>query len=106
MANVWNLIFQPFELDYFQVFFTLCDILVEVYQKILSFLGPVSKTGQYSNLTQVGPTALNASTRSGVGLSQMLVEVVLKIDHKLKVQSESTTFRAQRLRISPSARKL
>jgi hypothetical protein len=31
---------QPFELDYFQTFFTLCDILVQVYQKILGFLGP------------------------------------------------------------------
>jgi hypothetical protein len=30
---------QPFELDYFQTFYTLCDILIEVYQKINTFLG-------------------------------------------------------------------
>ncbi|KAJ9479142.1 hypothetical protein PHBOTO_002641 [Pseudozyma hubeiensis] len=28
----------PFQLDFFQTFFTLCDILTEVYYKVLSFL--------------------------------------------------------------------
>lgn len=34
----------PFQLDFFQTFFTLCDILTEVYYKILSFF-PKEATG-------------------------------------------------------------
>lgn len=87
----------PFDLDYFQVFYTLCDILGEIYSKILSFLGPPSGTAStqasFPGFTQSSNPALNLNPasqtiqpdrRSGVGLSPMLVEVVLKIDSKLK----------------------
>lgn len=89
---------QPFDLDYFQVFSTLCDILGEVYSKILSFLGPPTSNAQtqasFPGFTQSSNPALNLNSgnqtiqndrRTGVGLSPMLVEVVLKIDGKLKV---------------------
>lgn len=110
---------QPFDLDYFETLYTLCDILCEVYQKILTFLGP-STTGPVvapipghpllptfssllsPNTASSGASASSGSTgsmgsgflnhqgqqpdkRTGVGLSPMLVEVVLKIDSKLKV---------------------
>lgn len=103
----------PFDLDYFQVLFTLCDILAEVYSKILSFVGPSSSTGAStfpgfpqppSSMNNQGtthifqniyPATVSASgvsvnaipssdRRQGVGLSPMLLEVVMKIDTRLK----------------------
>lgn len=105
---------QPFDLDYFQVLFTLCDILAEVYSKILSFVGPSSSAGasafpgfpqppsSTSNqgathvFQSIYPATVSASgvsvyaipsseRRQGVGLSPMLLEVVMKIDTRLKV---------------------
>ena len=90
-------------------------MLSEVYQKILSFLGPSSAAGTAnSSLTFPGlfelagsgvsnPNAIPAITslggmgtnafagidRRSAGLSPMLVEVVLKIDGKLKVHFHS-----------------
>lgn len=49
---------QPFELDYVETFFTLADVMVEVYQKLL-----------------VAPEACSTS----------YFELVLKCDGKLKV---------------------
>ena len=99
---------QPFDLDYFQTLYTLCDILCEVYQKILSFVGPMTTANapspylgqpQTASSQHLRPsdTAYNTSgsslnigagqdRRVGVGLSPMLVEVVIKIDGKLKVR--------------------
>ena len=91
---------QPFDLDYSQVLFTLCDIMNELYGKIASFLGPSTGT---SSLGTIGafPQPQTASPlrhglepgsfaagdrRAGVGLSPMLVEVVYKIDSKIKVR--------------------
>ncbi|KAK9894008.1 hypothetical protein P389DRAFT_146974 [Cystobasidium minutum MCA 4210] len=85
----------PFDLDYFQVLFTLCDILAEVYSKILSFIGPSTSTGASSfpgfpqppstTATQVSINAVpSADRRQGVGLSPMLLDVVMKIDTRLK----------------------
>ncbi|RUS32147.1 hypothetical protein BC938DRAFT_476168 [Jimgerdemannia flammicorona] len=50
---------QPFELDYIQTFFTLCDILCEVYHKLLM------------------------NTNGGV-CTQPFCELVLKIDGRFK----------------------
>ena len=117
------MLWQPFDLDYFETLYTLCDILCEVYQKILTFLGP-STTGPVvapipghpllptfssllsPNIASSGASVSSGSTgsmgssflnhqgqqpdkRTGVGLSPMLVEVVLKIDSKLKVSTRS-----------------
>ncbi|GAA6023040.1 hypothetical protein JCM11491_000371 [Sporobolomyces phaffii] len=61
----------PFELDYFQVLTTTCELLVEVYSKILHYLG--------------GPSANSSAVGGGGGaLSQGLAEVVLKVDSRLK----------------------
>lgn len=105
---------QPFDLDYFQVLFTLCDILAEVYSKILSFVGPSSSSsssnfpgfpqppsstathGTAHIFQSIYPATVSASgvsvnaipsadRRQGVGLSPMLLEVVMKIDTRLKV---------------------
>lgn len=54
---------QPFEIDYIQTFFTLCDILCEVYHKML------------------------INTNGGV-CTQSFCETVLKIDGRFKVSWE------------------
>lgn len=37
--SILDFLFQPFQLDFFQTFFTLCDILSEVYHRLIFYLG-------------------------------------------------------------------
>ena len=84
---------QPFEMDYFQVLYTTCDMLVETYRKILSYLGPplspnisLTPTGFPQPPTPSSSGSMLGAERSGAtGLSASLIEVVLKIDTRLKV---------------------
>ncbi|BGP13756.1 hypothetical protein JCM10213v2_001694 [Rhodosporidiobolus nylandii] len=78
----------PFELDYFQVLITTCEMLVEVYTKIYSYLGP-SPVQPSSGLFPQPPGAkaslgAAAQNANGGALSQSLAEVVFKIDGRLK----------------------
>ncbi|KAH9814580.1 hypothetical protein DFH28DRAFT_1082784 [Melampsora americana] len=50
----------PFDLDYFEVWITLCDIIVEIYQKIVAFI---------SNASPISPQTLNAPTFNTTGTS-------------------------------------
>ena len=82
-------------MDYFQVLYTTCDMLVETYRKILSYLGP-PHSPNISLHTPIGfpqpplPTSsssmLGAEKAGQAGLSPSLIEVVLKIDTRLKVR--------------------
>ncbi|GAA5862172.1 hypothetical protein JCM3774_004808 [Rhodotorula dairenensis] len=91
----------PFELDYFQVLITTCEILVEVYTKIGSYLGPSASASSTSSFTSAGlfpqpPTAGAASGGMGargagvgagsgaLGLSPALIDTVYKVDARLK----------------------
>jgi hypothetical protein len=95
---------QPFELDYFQVFLTTSDMLVETYQKILFYLGPSTATPnlavppgfpQPPSATSTSQTRLSAVDRTAaVGLSPALADVVLKIDARLKVRRRSVRRKA------------
>ncbi|GAA5877622.1 hypothetical protein JCM16303_003402 [Sporobolomyces ruberrimus] len=60
----------PFELDYFQVLTTTCELLIQVYTKISIYLG--------------GTSSGESGKGGGGALSQGLAEVVLKIDSRLK----------------------
>ncbi|KAM0753873.1 hypothetical protein T439DRAFT_310695 [Meredithblackwellia eburnea MCA 4105] len=92
----------PFELDYFQVLYTTCDLLVETYTKILSYLGPAHlsvpgggggfpqppgsyassiNSGSVIDRNSVSVSTLSSSTAAG--LSPALTDVVLKIDTRL-----------------------
>ncbi|KAK4703808.1 hypothetical protein P7C70_g2404, partial [Phenoliferia sp. Uapishka_3] len=85
----------PFELDYFQVLFTICDMLAETYTKILSYLGPSPTTTNVAGPTSFPfpPDATNPTVNSAgsvvaaVGLSPALTDVVLKIDVRLTVRN-------------------
>ncbi|KAG0149753.1 hypothetical protein CROQUDRAFT_653319 [Cronartium quercuum f. sp. fusiforme G11] len=95
----------PFDLDYFEVWITLCDILVEIYQKIIGFLGnssikspaslnpptfnnlgaplPPSRPLSYStNMSGSGHS--NGGTNSDESLGPQAIEMINKIDGKLK----------------------
>ncbi|GAA5894497.1 hypothetical protein JCM5296_005113 [Sporobolomyces johnsonii] len=97
----------PFELDYFQVLITTCEMLVETYAKIYSYLGPSAAAASSSSSTaaaglfpQPPGSSRSGATGAGgggggggggtsagagsVGLSQALAEVVVKIDARLK----------------------
>ncbi|GAA5894777.1 hypothetical protein JCM6882_006678 [Rhodosporidiobolus microsporus] len=81
----------PFELDYFQVLITTCEMLVEVYTKIFSYLGPSSSLSSSAAFPQppgsrtslAAPVALGGAGAGGA-LSQSLTEVVYKVDARLK----------------------
>ncbi|KAJ1025441.1 hypothetical protein NDA13_004252 [Ustilago tritici] len=45
----------PFQLDFFRTFFTLCDMLTEIYYKMLSFL-PRDATAGYNSYPEAGPS--------------------------------------------------
>ncbi|GJN88707.1 hypothetical protein Rhopal_001673-T1 [Rhodotorula paludigena] len=85
----------PFDLDYFQVLITTCELLAETYTKIHSYLGPSASSSSSSlgagNFPH--PPGARASMASGMsgssaggsaGLSQALADVVYKIDARLK----------------------
>ncbi|GAA5960625.1 hypothetical protein JCM21900_006025 [Sporobolomyces salmonicolor] len=87
----------PFELDYFQVLITTCEMLVETYSKIYSYLGPSAAAASSSSSSAAAaglfpqpPGSSRSATGGGgasagsVGLSQALAEVVVKIDTRLK----------------------
>ncbi|GAA5978408.1 hypothetical protein JCM10908_004342 [Rhodotorula pacifica] len=88
----------PFELDYFQVLITTCEILVEIYSKIGSYLGPsASSASSTSSFTSTGlfpqpPLAASGGGGLGarspgvgaLGLSPALIDTVYKVDARLK----------------------
>ncbi|SCV69423.1 BQ2448_2443 [Microbotryum intermedium] len=89
----------PFELDYNQVFITTCDLLVEIYQKILAVLGPSSSgsaaqpqptassaasTTSTSTSSRLIPPGSERPSPAAAGLSPALADVVVKIDARLK----------------------
>jgi hypothetical protein len=76
---------QPFELDYFQVILTLCDMLEETYQKIQSYLGPpTTSAGGFPQPPGSAPGGVSGD--KGAGLNPQLVEAATKADAKLKVR--------------------
>jgi hypothetical protein len=66
---------QPFDLDYFETLFTLCDMLTEVYTRMLSFLQP--------SLLSSSASSLHGSANH---VSPGVVELSGKVDGKLKVR--------------------
>ncbi|GAA5848197.1 hypothetical protein JCM8547_004441 [Rhodosporidiobolus lusitaniae] len=77
----------PFELDYFQVLITTCEMLVEIYTKIYSYLGPSPALSSFpqppgARTSLAAPPSVPAS--AGGALSQSLTEVVYKVDARLK----------------------
>lgn len=63
---------QPFTLDFFQTFFSLCDILIEVYAKISIFLGAavVSRESQpdgsvTQQISLLAPSVVNPAAATG-----------------------------------------
>ncbi|GAA6029318.1 hypothetical protein JCM8097_003618 [Rhodosporidiobolus ruineniae] len=87
----------PFELDYFQVLITTCDMLVETYTKIYAYLGASSASstaftssafpqppGARTSLAAPPVVPPQAAGGAGGALSQGLAEVVFKVDARLK----------------------
>ncbi|CEH13827.1 hypothetical protein CBOM_01723 [Ceraceosorus bombacis] len=91
----------PFALDYYETFITLLDVLTEVYSKVLSFVPssgaapsisglPNQSAGYFSEMsggTSQGLSPVTPFHLSGQGptdISVMQVELVLKMDAKLK----------------------
>ncbi|BGP37757.1 hypothetical protein JCM10449v2_001679 [Rhodotorula kratochvilovae] len=76
----------PFDLDYFQVLITTCELLIETYAKIASYLGPSASAGLFPQPPGAGArgSVLGGSGSGSVGLSQALADVVYKIDGRLK----------------------
>lgn len=96
---------QPFELDYFQVLITTCELLIETYTKISTYLGGggsassqsqsqsaaaglfPSPPGSGSRGSAMSPAGPGAGAGVGsAGLSQALADVVYKVDGRLKVR--------------------
>lgn len=90
--------FQPFELDYFQVLYTTCDMIVETYQKVLYCLGLPTPSTSIQPPTPGGFPTPPSSSYSGSdrqtplsmtpGLNPALIDVVQKIDIRLKVSRD------------------
>lgn len=88
---------QPFDLDYFQVFLTLCDMLIETYRKISTHLGPSSKnaagcppppalsTSGPNSSTAGGNRWIDRAGASSTSLSPALLDTISKVDVRLKV---------------------
>ncbi|TNY19899.1 hypothetical protein DMC30DRAFT_282433 [Rhodotorula diobovata] len=93
----------PFELDYFQVLITTCELLIETYTKISTYLGGggsassqsqsqsaaaglfPSPPGSGSRGSAMSPAGPGAGADAGsAGLSQALADVVYKVDGRLK----------------------
>lgn len=77
----------PFELDYFQVLTTTCEILVEIYTRIGSYLGP--STSSTTSLSATGlfpqpPMVARGAGSGALGLSPALIDTVYKVDARLK----------------------
>ena len=108
------LIPQPFDLDYFQVLVTTCELLIETYSKIATYLGPSGSGAGSSAGTSAFPSppgagagaqqhrgsvtspvtagggvgaGAGAGAAGSAGLSQALADVVYKVDARLKVRS-------------------
>lgn len=94
---------KPFDLDYFQTFFTLADIFVEIYAKILSYIGPapsspnpsLSQSRSNAHVPPMSPANLTvpqsqsqsqqqSSSSSSSSLSPPMVDIISKIDAKLR----------------------
>ncbi|GAA5986713.1 hypothetical protein JCM11641_007748 [Rhodosporidiobolus odoratus] len=78
----------PFDLDYFQVLITTCDMLIEIYHKIYTYLGTPAPPSSNFPPPPGARTSLPGSGANGSGaggsLSSTLADVVFKIDGKLK----------------------
>ncbi|POY70171.1 hypothetical protein BMF94_6754 [Rhodotorula taiwanensis] len=89
----------PFELDYLQVLITTCEILIEIYTKIGSYLGPPGSSSTSASSNGLFPQpphpgsgggaaanhrGLGMSGGGGLGLSPALIDMVHKIDGRLK----------------------
>ncbi|CAH7667625.1 hypothetical protein BY996DRAFT_449130 [Phakopsora pachyrhizi] len=101
----------PFELDYFEVWITLCDLLVEVYQKIINFISDqsdligtsnnnnqnsansprpsfnsmMSNQNGFNNNSSSNISGNNGSIGNGaINLSQNSIDMINKVDSKLK----------------------
>uniref|UniRef100_V5E5U3 Uncharacterized protein n=1 Tax=Kalmanozyma brasiliensis (strain GHG001) TaxID=1365824 RepID=V5E5U3_KALBG len=97
----------PFQLDFFQTFFTLCDLLTEVYYKMISFLPRDAATDgagearTSSPPTSAGPAGQDqdkpgmpnlalsdlygeSAVGTGIGISVMTMDLLLKADAKIK----------------------
>ncbi|GAA5890977.1 hypothetical protein JCM8208_003115 [Rhodotorula glutinis] len=99
----------PFDLDYFQVLVTTCELLIETYTKIATYLGPSGSgsgssaaAGSFPSPPSAGagaqqhrgsvtsPVSSGGGAGAGgpatgsAGLSQALSDVVYKVDARLK----------------------
>ncbi|GAA5843822.1 hypothetical protein JCM9279_000157 [Rhodotorula babjevae] len=101
----------PFDLDYFQVLVTTCELLIETYSKIATYLGPSGSgagagggssaaagafpsppgAGQQHRGGVTSPMSAGSGASAGggggtgsAGLSQALADVVYKVDARLK----------------------
>ncbi|KAG0660835.1 hypothetical protein C6P46_004390 [Rhodotorula mucilaginosa] len=79
----------PFELDYFQVLTTMCEILVEIYTRIGSYLGPSMSASSTTSLSATGlfpqpPMVARGAGSGALGLSPTLIDTVYKVDARLK----------------------
>ncbi|KWU44913.1 hypothetical protein RHOSPDRAFT_4961, partial [Rhodotorula sp. JG-1b] len=79
----------PFELDYFQVLTTTCEILVEIYTRIGSYLGPSTSSSSTTSLSATGlfpqpPMVARGAGSGALGLSPTLIDTVYKVDARLK----------------------
>ena len=93
---------MPFQMDFSQTFFTLCDILAEVYYKMLSFLPKEPKEataeGSYATFPRAASPASTAEHELGsisqalstdtdtaaTAISSMSQELLLKADARIK----------------------
>ncbi|GAA5922497.1 hypothetical protein JCM3775_005750 [Rhodotorula graminis] len=96
----------PFDLDYFHVLVTTCELLIETYTKIATYLGPAGAgagssaaagsfpsppgvgaqqhRGSVTSPVSAGGGAGGAGATGSAGLSQALADVVYKVDARLK----------------------
>lgn len=96
----------PFQMDFFQTFFTLCDMLSEIYYKMISFLpkddgvkrtssppnsasrhasGEFDRTGSISQTLSTDPSGSGeAANTTPTTLNAMTQELLLKADAKIK----------------------
>ncbi|GAA98069.1 uncharacterized protein L969DRAFT_86013 [Mixia osmundae IAM 14324] len=74
----------PFELEYFQVFLALCDILVKIYERINSYITPNQNGASTGSPTSPQFTITSSGFPQPPGLNSTLVETAQKADNKLK----------------------
>lgn len=68
----------------------MCEILVEIYTRIGSYLGPSTSSSSTTSLSATGlfpqpPVVARGAGSGALGLSPTLIETVYKVDARLKV---------------------